>query len=184
MPITFAYNRTTEQAQIYLVRGSKMEERFTSTQECFLCALDPHPSCSVRQLEGRVVTAFEYTLNSEKTPIIVIDTGTARVEIHLTHYYRKFVRELRERGTGIQNLTLRLYHLPTPPAITEYKGQPRHIYSTNSYTLAVLEPDVLLNITDLNHTQYHRSKSCRILFTSISTKPSHRFSTFSRNHTR
>ncbi len=123
-------------------------------QECFLCALDPHPSCTVRQLEGRVVTAFEYTLNGEKTPIIVIDTGTARVEIHLTHYYRKIVRELRERGTGIQNLTLRLYHLPTPPAITEYKGQPRHIYSTNSYTLAVLEPDVLLNITDLNHAEY------------------------------
>src|SRR6266496_3485368 len=123
-------------------------------QECFLCALDPHPPCTVRQLEGRVVTAFEYTLNSEKTPIIVIDTGTARVEIHLTHYYRKIVRELRERGTGIQNLTLRLYHLPTPPAITEYKGQPRHIYSTNSYTLAVLEPDVLLNITDLNHAEY------------------------------
>src|SRR5947209_3063909 len=154
MPITFAYNRTTEQAQIYLVRGSKMEERFTSTQECFLCVLDPHPSCTVRQLEGRVVTAFEYTLNGEKTPIIVIDTGTARVEIHLTQYYRKFVGELRERGTGIQNLTLRLYHLPAPPLITEYKGQPRHIYSTNSYTLAVLEPDVLLNITDLNHAEY------------------------------
>src|SRR6266699_3667461 len=154
MPITFAYNRTTEQAQIYLVRGSKMEERFTSTQECFLCALDPHPSCTVRQLEGRVVTAFEYALNGERTPIIVIDTGTARVEIHLTQYYRKFVGELRERGTGIQNLTLLLYHLPAPPVITEYKGQPRHIYSTNSYTLAVLEPDVLLNITDLNHAEY------------------------------
>ena len=125
-----------------------------STQECFLCALDPHHSCSVRQLEGRIVTAFEYTLNGEKTPIIVIDTGTARVEIHLTHYYRKFVTELRERGKGIQNLTLRLYHLPTPPVITEYKSQPRHIYSTNSYTLAVLEPDVLLNITDLNHAEY------------------------------
>src|SRR6266852_4571776 len=91
MPITFAYNRTTEQAQIYLMRGSKMEERFTSTQECFLCALDPHHYCTVRQLEGRVVAALEYTLNGEKTPIIVIDTGTARVEIHLTHYYRKFV---------------------------------------------------------------------------------------------
>ncbi|TMC21905.1 MAG: hypothetical protein E6J33_03205, partial [Chloroflexi bacterium] len=75
-------------------------------------------------------------------------------EIHLTQYYRKFVGELRERGTGIQNLTLRLYHLPAPPLITEYKGQPRHIYSTNSYTLAVLEPDVLLNITDLNHAEY------------------------------
>ncbi len=129
-------------------------KREKAKQECFLCALDPGPSCAVRQLEGRIVTAFEHTLNGEKTPIIIIDSGAARVEIHLTHYYRKFVRELHERGIGIQTLTLRLYHLPTPPGITEYKGQPRHIYSTNSYTLAVLEPDVLLNITDLNHAEY------------------------------
>ena len=131
-----------------------MEERTTSTQECFLCALDPRHSCTVRQLQGRILTAFEYTLNGEKTPIIVIHTGTERVEIRLTQYYRKFVQELHERGKDVQNLTLRLYHLPAPPVITEYKGQPGHIYTTNSYTLAVLEPDVLLNITDLNHAEY------------------------------
>jgi DNA replication ATP-dependent helicase/nuclease Dna2 len=131
-----------------------MEERSTSTQECFLCALDPRHSCRVRQLQGRILTAFEYTLNGEKIPIIVIHTGTERVEIRLTQYYRKFVQELHERGKEMQNLTLRLYHLPAPPVITEYKGQPGHIYTTNSYTLAVLEPDVLLNITDLNHAEY------------------------------
>src|SRR5947209_16040537 len=131
-----------------------MEGRTTSTQECFLCALDPRHSCTVRQLQGRIVTAFEYTLNGEKTPIIVIDTGTERVEIRLTQYYRKFVKELHERGKDVQNLALRLYHLPEPPIITEYKSQPGHIYTTNSYTLAVLEPDVLLNITDLNHAEY------------------------------
>src|SRR5438093_13542237 len=93
-------------------------------QECFLCALDPHPPCTVRQLEGRVVTGFEYTLNGEKSPIIVIDTGTARVEIHLTHYYRKFVRELRERGTGIQNLTFRPLPGRRLPAAAPWRRRP------------------------------------------------------------
>ena len=124
-------------------------------QECFLCVLDPHPTCSVRQLEGRILTAYERIFNGEKTPVVILDTGTVRVEVHLIDlYYRKFVKELSERGKSIQNLVLRLYHLPNPPFIGEYQGQPRHIYQTNSYTLAVVEPDVLLNITDLNHAEY------------------------------
>src|SRR6266571_9082026 len=131
---------------------SQLEE---SAQECFLCVLDPHPPCATRQLDGRIVAAFEQTINAEKTPTIILDTGTARVEVHfIQNYYGKFVKELRERGTTIHNLALRLYHLPAPPTITEYKSQPRHIYQTNSYTLAVLEPDVLLNITDLNRAEY------------------------------
>ncbi|HEY6410126.1 MAG TPA: PD-(D/E)XK nuclease family protein, partial [Ktedonobacteraceae bacterium] len=124
-------------------------------QECFLCFLDPHPPCATQQLEGRIITAHERILNGEKTPIIILDTGTARVEVHfIQNYYGKFIKELYERGTTIHNLALRLYHLPSPPVITEYKQQPRHIYQTNSYTLAVLEPDTLLNITDLNHAEY------------------------------
>src|SRR5579859_4309257 len=123
-------------------------------QECFLCTLDPRPACVLGQLEGRIIAAFEHTINGEKTPVIIIDTGTARAELHLTHYYRKFVKELHERGMVIQNLLLRLYHLPTPPVAGTYKGQPRYIYTANSYTLAVLEPDTLLNITDLNHAEY------------------------------
>src|SRR6266699_3847202 len=123
--------------------------------ECFLCVLDPQSPCATRQIEGRIITAYERILNGEKTPIIILDTGTARVEVHfIQNYYGKFVKELRERGTTIHNLALRLYHLPAPPTITEYKSQPRHIYQTNSYTLAVLEPDVLLNITDLNRAEY------------------------------
>ncbi len=126
-----------------------------AARECFLCVLDPHPPCATTQLDGRIIAAFERTINGEKTPTIILDTGTARVEVHLIHnYYGKFVKELNERGTTIHNLALRLYHLPTPPVITEYKNQSRYIYQTNSYTLAVLEPDVLLNITDLNHAEY------------------------------
>src|SRR5207248_7502697 len=133
----------------------KIAQQEEAKHECFLCVLDPRPPYAVRQLKGRNLTANERTINGEKTPVIILDTGTAHVELRLIHnYYTKFVKELSERGKSIKNLALRLYHLPLPPVITEYKGQPRHIYQTNSYTLAVLEPDILLNITDLNDAEY------------------------------
>lgn len=130
------------------------KEQPGTERECFLCVIDPQPACALRQLEGRIVAAVEQTLNGEKVPTIIIDTGTQRVELRLTHYYSSFVKELRERGVAIRKLTLRVYHLPAPPTIIEIKGQPRHVYAANSYTLAVLEPNVLLNITDLNQAEY------------------------------
>jgi DNA replication ATP-dependent helicase Dna2 len=120
---------------------------------CFLCALDPHP-CTEMQLEGRILAAREHIINGEKTPIITLDCGTFVVSLALTRYYRSLVKELAALGSAIRNLTLRLYHLPGTPAIAEYKGRPLRRYQANSYTLAVLEPDTLLNITDLNQAEY------------------------------
>jgi len=124
-------------------------------QECFLCALDPRHTCTVRQLEGRLRNAFERNINGEKFPTLVLDVGTEQVEVRLPHhYYHTLIKELRERGKAIYQVTVRLYHLPSPPDIVEYNGQIRQAYTANSYTLAVLEPDVVLNITDLNHAEY------------------------------
>src|SRR6266699_3018594 len=124
-------------------------------QECFLCVLDPRHTCTVRQLEGRLRNAFERNINGEKFPTLVLDVGTEQVEVRLPHhYYHTLIKELRERGKAIYQVTIRLYHLPSPPDIVEYNGQIRQAYTANSYTLAVLEPDVVLNITDLNHAEY------------------------------
>src|SRR6266516_7038544 len=124
-------------------------------RECFLCALDSRSSCT--QLEGRVVTANERLLDGIKTPVVILDTGAARVEVQLPdQYYWSLIRELKNRGDVIGNyqLTMRVYHLPSPPALVEYKGRSRRCYKGNAYTLAVLEPDTLLNITDLNMAEY------------------------------
>ncbi|MBA2677818.1 MAG: PD-(D/E)XK nuclease family protein, partial [Ktedonobacteraceae bacterium] len=131
-------------------------------QECFLCSLDPRHTCYTTQIEGHLVVAQERQINSERVPILVLDTGSQRVEIHLEdHYYRSLIKELKLReGSGnyssvsAQNLKVRIYHLPTPPVTVEYKGRSRDCYKGNSYTLAILEPDTLLNITDLNQAQY------------------------------
>ncbi len=106
------------------------------------------------QLEGRILAAREHIINGEKTPIIMLDCGTFVVSLALTRYYRGLVKALADLGGAIRNLTLRIYHLPGTPGIAEYKGRPLRRYQANSYTLAVLEPDTLLNITDLNQAEY------------------------------
>ncbi len=124
-------------------------------RECFLCTLDARSSCT--QIEGRVVAAHERLLEGVKTPLVILDTGTARVEVQLSEqYYRSLIRELKNRGDVIGNyqLGMRVYHLPNPPTVVEYKEKSRLRYKGNAYTLAVLEPDTLLNITDLNQAEY------------------------------
>jgi DNA replication ATP-dependent helicase Dna2 len=126
-------------------------------QECFLCTLDPRRACYKPQLEGRILAAYERSINGTRTSIIILETGTSSIELHLPdQYYRRFIGELKARRDLLarHTLTLRIYHLPTAPLTTEYKGQERLCYQGNAYTLAVIEPDTLLNITDLNLAEY------------------------------
>lgn len=133
------------------------DRRDEQRRECFLCTLDPKQSCHTAQLEGRIIAAQERLIDGVKTPVILLDTGTARVELRLeATYYRSLVKELKARSDvlGRHRLTLRVYHLPTAPDLVEYQERSRSCYTANSYTLAVLEPDTLLNITDLNMAEY------------------------------
>ncbi|GCE19651.1 PD-(D/E)XK nuclease family protein [Dictyobacter kobayashii] len=126
-------------------------------QECFLCTLDPKQPCHTPQLSGHFVSAQERQYQGERVSIIVIDTGTERVEIQLEdHYYRSLIKEIKARSSNIAPYTLKLqiYHLPNEPVVIEYKNGRRPRYIGNSYTLAVLETDILLNITDLNQAEY------------------------------
>jgi DNA replication ATP-dependent helicase Dna2 len=126
-------------------------------QECFLCAFGPEHPCHAMRLEGRIVAAYERTIDGERTSIVLLDTGTARVEVRLSdQYYRGLIGALTAHNEIISNhrLTLRIYHLPTAPRERDYNGVTRRIYTASSYTLAVLEPDILLNITDLSQAQY------------------------------
>ncbi|HEY7415928.1 MAG TPA: AAA domain-containing protein [Ktedonobacteraceae bacterium] len=124
---------------------------------CFLCSLDPTHHCHTAQIEGHIITALERTIDGKRTPAIILDTGTERVELQLDdQYYRNFVKELQARGDAISSysLVLRVHHLPRAPQISEYREHNRYRYQGNAYTLAVLEPDTLLNITDLNQAEY------------------------------
>ncbi len=125
---------------------------------CFLCTLDhEQKTCHTASLVGRIVNAQERQINGEKTALFLLDTGTARVALYLDgQYYHSLVRELQTRKDfiGRYNLTLYVYHLPQEPTMVEHNGSSRLYYQGNTYTLAIIEPDILLNITDLNQAEY------------------------------
>ena len=123
--------------------------------ECFLCAMDSQP-CAVRKLEGIIISARELTSPEGTFPYITIAAGGELATLRLTQTYRSLVKCLNGLGADLRqhSLTLRVFHLPAAFAASEHKGQTLHRYIATDHTLAILEPDTLLNITDLNHADY------------------------------
>jgi len=123
--------------------------------KCFLCSLDPHP-CTVASIEGRILYAYEANLDSEITPFITIERGNDFASFSLTRHYSSLVKGLIDLGNGLrtQKLTLRVFHLPLATNTVDRNGRTVYRYRANDYTLAILEPDTILNITDLNDADY------------------------------
>src|SRR5690242_5662240 len=134
------------ESSMEIVKTSDSDEQGQKTQECFLCTLDTHP-CAQKMLEGQIVAAHEFNINGEMTPSITLDIGTSFASVRLTRHYSSLVKGLRALGNDIRKhqLTLRVYHLPPVANITEHNGRIVHRYHARSYTLAVLEPDTMLN---------------------------------------
>src|SRR6266852_3886947 len=130
-------------------------EQEQTRHECFLCTLDQQP-CAVPKLEGYIISAHEFKVDGEMTPFITIDLGNEYVSFSLTRYYRSLVKGLMDIGDlRKRRFFLRVYHLPAAAIrAKEYKGSVLQRYRANDYTLAILEPDTILNITDLNHAEY------------------------------
>ncbi len=127
----------------------------TPPGECFLCAMDSEP-CAVKMLEGTIVSVREFNSQGEIFPYITLAVGGELATLRLPPPYRSLVRSLNDLGADLRRrkLTLRVFHLPAALATSEHKGQLLHRYQACEYTLAILEPDTLLNITDLNHADY------------------------------
>ena len=123
--------------------------------KCFLCSLDPHP-CTVAGIEGRILYAYEANLDGEITPFITIERGNDFASFSLTRHYRSLVKGLIDLGNGLrtQKLILRVFHLPIATSTIDRNGHTVYRYRANDYTLAILEPDTILNITDLNDADY------------------------------
>ncbi len=132
-----------------------IREPAQTRHECFLCTLDQQP-CAVPKLEGYIISAHEFKVDGEMTPFIAIDIGNEYASFSLTRHYRSLVKGLMDIGDlRKRRFFLRVYHLPAAAiSAKEYKGSVLHRYRANDYTLAILEPDTILNITDLNHAEY------------------------------
>ena len=72
-----------------------MAESTNASHACFLCTLDTQP-CAVKQLEGQVIYAHEFTTQGEITPYITLDLGATYASLQLTHTYRSLVKGLQE----------------------------------------------------------------------------------------
>src|SRR5579859_2439486 len=114
--------------------------------------MDSQP-CAVKKLEGIIISAREFTSQGETLPYITIVVGGELATLRLTQTYRSLVKCLNGLGADLRRhkITLRVFHLPAAFATSEHKGQSLHRYIASEHTLAILEPDTLLNITDLNH---------------------------------
>lgn len=126
-----------------------------AAQSCFLCVLDPRP-CVVPRLEGLLIAANETELDGEVVPWVTVKVGERYASITLSRYYRSMVKSLRALGGSLEkyHLHLRIYHLPEANNTTLHKGRVVDRYRAGSYTLAILAPDTILNITDLNQAEY------------------------------
>ena len=135
-------------------------------QECFLCLfakVRPHAEmewpCVEKKLQGHLLSAQERMVNDKLTPCITVDLGTKLAVIALpADYYRDLIRDIVARGKTIRRMPITIYHLPAPTDVTEYKGKPLYRYIAYPNTLAILEPDTLLNITDLSQADYCNRK--------------------------
>ncbi len=127
----------------------------TTPQDCFLCIHDTRP-CEVKQLEGLIVGVRQLPKDSELFPYITLDIGESLASVRLMPSYNGLAKQLLDTNANVRNLKLRLriLHLPQSNGETEYKGQTLTRYMANELTLAVLEPDTILNITDLNSAEY------------------------------
>ncbi len=131
-------------------------------QACFMCLfskLRPRAErdapCAVRRLNGQLLWAREREVNGTRIPSLMLDLGLSYALISLDpDYYRDIVRDMYARGDAVKGMSVVIYHLPTPVNATTYKDRPLSHYIATSHTLVVLEPDILLNITDLSQADY------------------------------
>ncbi len=153
-------------SQYAAVTIQEQHTHYQDEQECFLCLfakVRPHADmewpCVEKKLQGHLLSAQERMVNDKLTPCITVDLGTKLAVIALAaDYYRDLIRDIIARGKTIRRIPITIYHLPAPTDITEYKGKPLYRYIAYSNTLAVLEPDTLLNITDLSQADYCNRK--------------------------
>ena len=126
-----------------------------SPQTCFLCVLDPSP-CAQPLLEGVLTAAGERSLDGEVVPWVTLRLAEGYASIALNRPYLALIKGLRALSGALEkyHLTLRVYHLPASTHTTVHGKRNVEHYQANSYTLAILEPETILNITDLNQAEY------------------------------
>ncbi len=119
------------------------------SDECFLCA--DAERCDVPRVEGSLVGARLVDRNGAPDPIVGLRlAGGEQAVVHLGKEQRRLVGQLVALPPDqLKALALRALHVTARPAQATHQ-----IFAALPRTLVIVEPDRLLNITDLNNAAY------------------------------
>src|SRR5512143_168754 len=113
---------------------------------CFICQLDTR-ACEVAALEGALVSVTE-RLGGQRIPGVRLRLSSGeQAVVRLNEHARPLISALASiEPERIRGLQLRIYHLwrGLPAESGEYTR-----YLTDDLSVVTLEPDLLLNITDI-----------------------------------
>jgi DNA replication ATP-dependent helicase Dna2 len=128
-----------------------------SRGRCFLCQYAEQP-CSVPRVEGAIRAVVERWRGTAHPVLVLREESGEDVAVVLRPSDAAFVRSLsRLAGSDRARLRARVVHLQrgeTAPASDGASNKALRTLRAGAASLVVLEPDLLLNITDINHAEY------------------------------
>src|SRR5262249_10746089 len=133
-------------------------EEMPSPSRCFLCPYGDH-TCAVPSVEGRLLRVAERGLRGT-LPVILLAGAESEIAVVLPEHTRSIVRLLMTLSPERQQMVhLRIFHLvhmpaPSAPDADGAATSKRRTLRATPVSALVLEPDLLLNITDINNAEY------------------------------
>ena len=119
---------------------------------CFLCAYSDTP-CDVASREGWLLAARERDPGAGCPTIALLDDAGQRIEIEMSPSHREVVRPLAALPEDERRrVRARVYHLLRRQVAGESEREQR--LRATPVSALVVEPDLLLNITDINNAEY------------------------------
>jgi DNA replication ATP-dependent helicase Dna2 len=137
-------------------RPTDNPERREPPATCFLCALDT-TACQIPMIEGLIIGARVERRETKIVPVVGIKTAEGeRVRVNLGPTYAPLVERLAVLDAQIlTSIHFRARHLIPGKANPPAPGQdPFRVVVALPASVAIIEPDLLLNITDLSHGNY------------------------------
>ena len=125
---------------------------------CFLCAFTGR-ACAIAMVEGRLAAlAPPVNRDAEPTVTLALDDGSM-ARVTLNDQAKSLIQALRampvEQWRGLR---LRVFHLtrvtPVPADALEMAAEPPLALRALPDGVVILEPDLLLNISDINNAEY------------------------------
>jgi DNA replication ATP-dependent helicase Dna2 len=136
-------------------RQPAAQAEITALPGCFLCSGQPD-RCAIPALEGAISRAYPGNLRTNAHPRVLLkmQDGTAAL-VCLPDHSEPLLHQLAALPDHIlHTLHMRVHHV-LPPVLGEVSdAAPQQLFRTTTVSAIVLEPDHLLNITDINSAEY------------------------------